>query len=995
MKREDQQTIRNIVKNTTRPALALGPGIFVNSIFRVSTRVFGRGTDSFPQHHPRHKKKEARALRSLFIARRHTYRYARVSIYIHTHTRARISIYHGVEREKERTKMAEERDPLLPTTTTTATKTRAANIREEKDAKESFRKKLRVSRAYREKFTKKKNNNDDKEENDDDAARANSSSSSAASSSSTSSSSSSSSYFHDVFAHGAVLTLVLFSAFFAFMCFGFVSRSHYVRARENALVKAMNGDFMLEERLMKSTNDLVPLSAFLKEEEEEEAEKKRKSDDDDRERVERKEKKKNSKRDARETKYSNGKSFARAILTKEEMKPFEKWLAKDGEIELDKLVEALRADKEALYRGWGENDDSSSSSSSSSKWKHSSATFAALMEGGAADEQTRDSTVPNSKHKFSLCLDDMENWDVRLGAGAWMDALIQTKPEGKNSAGECFTNVVYDSGPECANADVRVFQSGSVLWKGAYVGKENPPSSSQEGASFGAKLMAKLGFFDNDILGPDVSQDIMVDSSPSSENRTAQDPIEITEEAIYEDQMAFWETKSNRRMLLDIGDKKSKKNTSSKKEQEQQEQQQQQQQQQAALWRLPPKQNPDQVYVYASLETPGAFGKDLMNEGLLSQVDYIAHGNEKASSVWLPQMISTKGLMASYEAFMRSKQSRIPGIAWLGKNCPDNAPKMKVLKEVSNHFPVFSIGECRRNSNEPLGLPEHKVMGSGGIDYFTKTQLALSDYLFYYVGEDADCPGAIHADLWMALARGSIPVYFGTASVYEYLPCPEGDCIVDVKKFDSSAHLAKELRKISSSEKLYKKATEWRRQSPDKWPLGFKRGIARASQDFRKTLCDSVLKKGGDQAGSGVTKEDVIKRTITSVPWSNAAAAAVTPASAATQNGISDASSSSSNARLEGALRAEKAAESGDARASSVVCAKQTEVIALGQKVSDMLGFESETDGFTDPTDFIDVEIKSKQEFEKERKEQEAEEEEEFEEFSSAEDAAAADDANQ
>ena len=263
-----------------------------------------------------------------------------------------------------------------------------------------------------------------------------------------------------------------------------------------------------------------------------------------------------------------------------------------------------------------------------------------------------------------------------------------------------------------------------------------------------------------------------------------------------------------------------------------------------------------------------------MNEGLLSQVDYIAHGNEKASSLWLPQMISTKGLMASYEAFSRSKQSRIPGIAWLGKNCPDNAPKMKVLKEVSKHFPVFSIGECRRNTNEPLGLPEHKVMGSGGIDFFTKTQLALSDYLFYYVGEDADCPGAIHADLWMALARGSIPVYFGTANVYEYLPCPEGDCIVDVKKFDSSAHLAKELRKISSSQKLYKKATEWRRQSPDNWPLGFRRGIARASQDFRKTLCDSVLKKGGDQAD--LTKEDVIKRTITSVPWSNAASVRTT-----------------------------------------------------------------------------------------------------------------------
>ena len=49
--------------------------------------------------------------------------------------------------------------------------------------------------------------------------------------------------------------------------------------------------------------------------------------------------------------YSNGKSFARTILTKAELKPFEKWLPKDGEIELDTLVKALREDKETLYRG--------------------------------------------------------------------------------------------------------------------------------------------------------------------------------------------------------------------------------------------------------------------------------------------------------------------------------------------------------------------------------------------------------------------------------------------------------------------------------------------------------------------------------------------------------------------------------------------------------------------------------------------------------------------
>ena len=126
----------------------------------------------------------------------------------------------------------------------------------------------------------------------------------------------------------------------------------------------------------------------------------------------------------------------------------------------------------------------------------------------------------------------------------------------------------------------------------------------------------------------------------------------------------------------------------------------------------------------------------------------------------------------------------------------------------------------------------------------------------------------------------------------------------------------------------------------------------------------------------GRDEDDAIKRTIASVPWSNAATTIVN------DDGSTDEihPSTQPNAYLEGAVRAEKAAESGNRRASSVACAKQTEVVALGKRVGAMLGFESETDGFTDPSDFIDVEIKSKRQLEKERKEREAEEEEEEEE---------------
>merc|ERR1712072_400056 len=93
--------------------------------------------------------------------------------------------------------------------------------------------------------------------------------------------------------HSTVLTLVLFSAFFAFMCAGFISRSHYVHWKETQMVKAMNSDVTL--------------------------------------------------------KSNPTESFARTILTSAELQPLNKWLSKSGDLPEDLLVEALKEDKNALH----------------------------------------------------------------------------------------------------------------------------------------------------------------------------------------------------------------------------------------------------------------------------------------------------------------------------------------------------------------------------------------------------------------------------------------------------------------------------------------------------------------------------------------------------------------------------------------------------------------------------------------------------------------------
>ena len=86
-----------------------------------------------------------------------------------------------------------ERDPLL-TTLVNASGSRN-NIREEKSALESFRKKRESSVRNKEKFTKKE------EEEDQEVQRPNNNNNNKT--------------IHDVFAHSAVFVLVLFSAFFS------------------------------------------------------------------------------------------------------------------------------------------------------------------------------------------------------------------------------------------------------------------------------------------------------------------------------------------------------------------------------------------------------------------------------------------------------------------------------------------------------------------------------------------------------------------------------------------------------------------------------------------------------------------------------------------------------------------------------------------------------------------------------------------------------------
>ena len=86
--------------------------------------------------------------------------------------------------------------------------------------------------------------------------------------------------------------------------------------------------------------------------------------------------------------------------------------------------------------------------------------------------------------------------------------------------------------------------------------------------------------------------------------------------------------------------------------------------------------------------------------------------------------------------------------------------------------------------------------------------------------------GYITEKVWNALIRGTIPIFRGTADIYEQLPCPDGSCILDVDKYPSAEDLAHRMAQIASDEGEWEKMRAWRHTDPEQWPEGFRRLIS-------------------------------------------------------------------------------------------------------------------------------------------------------------------------
>ena len=269
----------------------------------------------------------------------------------------------------------------------------------------------------------------------------------------------------------------------------------------------------------------------------------------------------------------------------------------------------------------------------------------------------------------------------------------------------------------------------------------------------------------------------------------------------------------------------------------------------APAYALPAKRSPDQVYVYFAHESPGAFGGELLDRALLDQFDYLASPNARGASAWWSFVPSARHLAQDFAAFARPFAHRAPALAWLALDC--GSERRGILAEIARHYPVWSLGACQNNKPASEDLPGRD---SRTDEQRRRMQLALSAHLFYFSGENSACPGYTTEKMWMALTRGSVPVYYGDGEYKKHLPCYDeatnaAPCVLDVRDFPTAAALAARMRAIARDEAEYAAITAWRFRDPKTWPLPFRRAVATASADVTRVTCGLLR---GDGRGNKV-----------------------------------------------------------------------------------------------------------------------------------------------
>ncbi|CAL1290847.1 unnamed protein product [Larinioides sclopetarius] len=140
-------------------------------------------------------------------------------------------------------------------------------------------------------------------------------------------------------------------------------------------------------------------------------------------------------------------------------------------------------------------------------------------------------------------------------------------------------------------------------------------------------------------------------------------------------------------------------------------------------------------------------------------------------------------------------------LVYLHSDCNTPSERDSYVEELTKYIRVDSYGKCLQNKQLPSHLSDPmKNMVSHEIFSL------LAQYKYNIAFENAVCQDYITEKLWRPLTVGSVPIYFGSPRVEDWLPNPKSAILV--RNFESPKKLAEYLLKLQADDAAYEQHLE-------------------------------------------------------------------------------------------------------------------------------------------------------------------------------------------
>ncbi|XP_068239121.1 alpha-(1,3)-fucosyltransferase 10 [Palaemon carinicauda] len=220
--------------------------------------------------------------------------------------------------------------------------------------------------------------------------------------------------------------------------------------------------------------------------------------------------------------------------------------------------------------------------------------------------------------------------------------------------------------------------------------------------------------------------------------------------------------------------------------------------------------------------------------------------------VSVDNLTSTDEYFTCSEKSAFSEQDNLAPIIYVQSDCDTPSERDSFVQELSKYIKIDSYGLCLHNRD----LPSHLQDAAATYDH-TDFRKLVSKYKFALAIENAACDDYITEKFWRPLSVGTVPVYWGSPSIRDWVPNPTS--IIHIRDFGSPLELAEYLYKVLQNVTLYESFLEHKEKgfvsnknlvkSMDDRKWGINNDFERGNfiEHFECYVCDQILRDLGSK----------------------------------------------------------------------------------------------------------------------------------------------------